>query len=71
MENRTNVKKFHVEITVEISDECMERVDNGMDRPYDPYDYVRAELGWASESFDGTEIKKLKLLEEHDGQRKT
>jgi len=57
----TNVKRFHVELTVEISDRCMERTDNGVS---DPEDFVRAELGWAAESFDGMEIKKLKLLEE-------
>jgi len=63
---RTNVKKFHVEIAVEISDQCMERTDNGV---FDPEDFVRAELGWASESFDGMEIIKLKLLEEQDEQK--
>ncbi|HQB10809.1 MAG TPA: hypothetical protein PLW37_13180 [bacterium] len=64
----TNVKRFHVELTVEISDRCMERTDNGVS---DSEDFVRAELGWAAESFDGMEIKKLKLLEESDEQRKT
>lgn len=64
----TNVKRFHVELTVEISDRCMERTDNGVS---DPEDFVRAELGWAAESFDGMEIKKLKLLEENNEQRKT
>jgi len=57
----TNVKRFHVELTVEISDRCLERVNNGVP---DPEDFVRAELGWAAESFDGMEIRKLKLLEE-------
>ncbi len=64
----TNVKRFHVELTVEISDRCMERTDNGVS---DQEDFVRAELGWAAESFDGMEIRKLKLLEENYEQRKT
>jgi hypothetical protein len=63
VKSRTNVKKFHVEIAVEISDQCMERTDNGV---FDPEDFVRAELGWASESFDGMEIIKLKLLDQSE-----
>jgi len=57
--NRTHVKKFRVELTVEISDQCMERVNNGV---FDPEDFIRAELGWAAESFDGFELRCLELM---------
>ena len=61
---RTNVKKMTVTLNIEISDECIRRVDNGMEEPVDPYDFVKTELGWAAESFDGFIIKEMKEIKD-------
>ena len=59
---RTNVKKMTATLTVELSDECIKRVDNGMEDPVDPYDFVKTELGWALESFDDFVINEMKMV---------
>lgn len=46
--------KYRVTLEIEVSNTCIKRVDNGIEHPEE---FVKAELGWAKESFDGMEIK--------------
>ena len=56
--------KYTAVIEIEVGEECVRskgEVDH--DKPVtaaDSEQYVRTELGWASDSFDGYEIKELK-----------
>lgn len=46
--------KYRVTLEIEVSNTCIKRVDNGIEHPEE---FVKTELGWAKESFDGMEIK--------------
>lgn len=46
--------KYRVTLDIEVSNACIKRVDNGIEHPEE---FVRTELGWAYESFDGAQIK--------------
>lgn len=46
--------KYRVTLEIAVSNACIKRVDNGIEHPEE---FVKAELGWAKESFDGMEIK--------------
>lgn len=49
--------KYRVTLEIEVSNACIKRVDNGIEHPEE---FVKAELGWAKESFDGMEIKEFR-----------
>lgn len=52
-------KKYVVKLLIEVSDSCIKRVDNGV---ADPEEFVKVELGWARESFDGMVLTQLTEL---------
>ena len=58
------MSKVKFTATIEICDECVrsryEIPSSQSVTPAQTEEYVRTELGWAKESFDGFEIKELK-----------
>lgn len=53
------MQKFRVVIVLDISARTIENTDNGI---LDPKEYLRTELGWASDAFDGFDILEVREI---------